>query len=235
MGRSGLPGVVRSERFRFVAAFGLSCLGLHALICVLPFSFVKFVCEQTARTLGQVLNAFSFPVAVHGNIVSGTGLAFQIVLECTALFMVGLFACFVCFYPAEARKKAAGLAMGIPALYFGNVIRLTLIFVASRYDPRLFGVIHVYLGQVFTVFLVLLACILWLKWVNPVPASGPLSKATGFLARFAVICSCMFLFWMEVHHWYVGLIDRLMILGFSFFGYRLLLPERPRSTMRLSV
>ena len=222
--RAGIAGTVGSNRFRFAAAFGLSCLGLHALICVLPTSFAKFVCEYTARTLGQVLNVFGLPVAVRGNIVSGAGLAFQIVLECTALFTVGLFACFVCFSQADARKKALALTLGIPALYVGNIIRLTLIFVASRYDPRLFGITHVYLGQVFTIFMVLLACILWLKWVNPAPAPGPLSKAVGFLARFAVICSCVFLFWMGFHRWYVWFLDRLMILGFSFYGYRLLVP-----------
>jgi len=163
-------------------------------------------------------------VAVRGNIVSGTGVAFQVVLECTALFAAGLFACFVCFSQADVRKKVLALALGIPALYVGNIIRLGLVFLASRYDLRLFGITHVYFGQVFTVFLVLLACVLWLKWVNPVPAPSPLSRTVSFLARFAVICSCVFLFWMEVHQWYVWFLDRLMILAFSLYGYRLLVP-----------
>src|SRR5208337_2283717 len=93
--RLTVSGLVRSKRFRFAAAFGLSCLGFHALTCVLPSSFARVVCEHTARTLGRVLNAVGFPVAVGGTIVSGGGLAFQIVLECTALSAVGLFTCFV--------------------------------------------------------------------------------------------------------------------------------------------
>jgi len=47
----------------------------------------------------------------------------------------------------------------------------------------------------------------------------------GFLARFALISGCMFLLWMEVHQWYIWFIDRVMILGFSLFGYRLLVPQ----------
>jgi exosortase/archaeosortase family protein len=192
---------------------------------VLPSSFAKPLCDHTARTLAQVLGALGIPVLTGNNIVSGGRLAFQVVLECTALFMVGLFACFVSFYPADARQKAIGLAMGIPALYLGNLVRLTTIFVVSWYDPGLFDLVHVYLGQVFTMFLVILSCLLWLKWVNRGPDAGPGSKVAGFLARFALISGCMFLFWMEVHQWYIWLIDRFMILGFSLFGYRLSVPQ----------
>src|SRR5271157_4952755 len=85
--RADLSDLVRSERFCFVLLFGLSCLGFHALTCVLPLSFVIPICVYTARSLGDVLSAFGLVVVVNGNIVSGSGLVFQIVLECTALFM----------------------------------------------------------------------------------------------------------------------------------------------------
>ena len=222
--RVSLSDLIRSGRFRFAAAFGLSCLGFHALVCVLPPTYAKPLCDHTALTLAQALSLFGVPAAADGNVVSGSGLTFLIVLECTALFMMALFTCFVCFYPSDARHKAIGLAAGIPALYLGNLVRLTVIFVVSRYNPRLFDLVHVYLGQVFTMFLVILSCLLWLKWVNRGPASGPVSKVGGFLSRFALISGCMFLVWMEFHHWYVWTIDRLMILGFSFFGYRVFVP-----------
>lgn len=115
--RAIVRDLLRSEHFRFAVAFGLSCFGFLALIWVLPASFSKVICAHTARTVGLVLSAIGFPAVVAGNAVSGSGLAFQIVPECTALSMVGLFICFVCFYRAEVRKKLAGLAMGIPALY----------------------------------------------------------------------------------------------------------------------
>ena len=192
---------------------------------LLPPAFVKPLCDHTAGTLGQALGALGIPVLTVNNIVSGGRLAFQVVLECTALFMVGLFTCFVSFYPADAHRKAIGLAMGIPALYLGNLVRLTTVFVVSRYHPGLFGLVHVYLGQVFTMFLVMLSCLLWLRWVNRDPDAGPGSKVAGFLARFTLVSGCTFLFWMEVHHGYIRFIDRFMIMGFSFFGYRLFIPQ----------
>jgi exosortase/archaeosortase family protein len=63
------------------------------------------------------------------------------------------------FYPAATlREKATGLLTGIPVLYLGNVARLVATFVISRYDRGVFDVVHVCLGQVFTVFLLIAAC-----------------------------------------------------------------------------
>ncbi len=222
--RLTFSGLMRSGRFRFAVAFGLSCLGFHGLLCVLPPPFIEPLCDHTARTLGQFLGALGIPVLAVNNIVSGGPVAFRVVLECTALFMVALFACFVSFYPSDARQKAVGLAMGIPALYLGNLVRLAAIFVVSRYHPGLFDLVHVYLGQVFTMFLVIMSCLLWLKWVNRGPDDGRGNKVAGFLARFALTSGCIFLLWMEIHHGYIRLIDRLMTMGFSLFGYRIFFP-----------
>jgi len=115
--------------------------------------------------------------------------------------------------------------MGIPALYMGNLARLASVFIVSRRHPSLFGIVHAYLGQIFTILIVVLACIVRLRWVNRGPAAGLVAKAAGFAARLLLLSGCMFLFWMEVHHWYVRLLDRFMILGFSFFGYRLFVPQ----------
>src|SRR5271157_5228704 len=133
--RATLFDIVRSERFRFAAVFGLSCLGLWAIICLLPDSFARVICEHTARILGHILNVLGYAVSVTGNIVIGSGVSFQIVLECTALSAVALFICFVSFYQTQGREKMIGLAMGIPALYFGNLVRRVSIFAVTKRDP----------------------------------------------------------------------------------------------------
>ena len=208
-----------------MAAFGLSCLGLWALVCALPDFFAKVICEHTARTLGHVLNALGYSVSVAGTIVAGSGVSFQIVLECTALSAVALFACFVSFYRTRGRKKLMGLAIGIPVLYLGNLVRLVSIFVVTEHDPTDFEFVHVYMGQVFTIILVVLSCMAWVKWVDRDSPTGPAVRSSGFFARLVLISGCVFLFWMEVHHGYVWLLDRLMVFGFSFFTYQLFIPR----------
>ena len=215
----------RVAYLRFVAMFGLSCLGLHGLACVLPPAFAKPLCDHTARTLGDVLNVFGVSVLTVGNVVSGAGLAFRVVLECTAFSMIGLFTCFVCFYPARPNEKIKGLAMGIPALHLGNLARLTAIFMVTKYDQRFFQFAHLYLGQIFTMCLLVSACLLWMSRARLDRAKGLFDRAWAFLFRFFLISGCMFLLWFEVQDWYIRFVDWFVIHGSILFGYRLVVPH----------
>jgi exosortase H (IPTLxxWG-CTERM-specific) len=219
---TSLRGLIDFEGFRFGAAFMFSCIGLYTLIHFLPPWFTQPINEHTASTLGLVLNAFGVPVSTAGDTVSGGGLTFRIILECTPVFMIGFFLSFVAFYPASLREKATGLFMGLPALYLGNLARLSVTFIISRHDLSLFEVIHVYLGQVFTIFLVILACVAWLRWLNrKKPVKNVPMKAAGFLARFALISGCLFLVWIKAQYWYIRFIDQVVILGFSLFDWNI--------------
>jgi exosortase H (IPTLxxWG-CTERM-specific) len=220
---ASLRGLIDSEGFRFGAAFMLSCIGLYAFIHFLPPWFTQPINEHTASTLGLVLNAFGVPVSTAGDTVSDGGLTFRIILECTPIFMMGLFLSFVVFYPASNREKAAGLFMGLPALYLGNLARLSATFIISRYDRSLFEIVHVYLGQVFTIFLVILSCIAWMRWINKKERSRQniSMKAAGFLARFALISGFLFQIWIKAQYWYIRIIDQVVILGFSHFNWNI--------------
>jgi|SRR5208337_5693488 len=224
---SPLSSLIRSDRFRFTAVFTIACIGLYACIQALPSSFTDPLTGHTAWTLGLVLNAFGIPVSTTKDIVSAGGLSFKVITECTALFMVGLFLCFIAFYPASVGQKAKGLLMGIPVLYLGNLGRLAVTFVVTRYDPKLFEVVHVYLGQVFTILVVLLTCILWMKWVDKEGSKhGAVMKTAGFMARFALISLCLFFVWLKVHYWYIRFLDWFMVSGFSLFNYHINLVRR---------
>jgi exosortase H (IPTLxxWG-CTERM-specific) len=209
---------VRSSRSRFAAAFILSCIGLYGLVHVLPSSFTRPVNQHTASALGLVLNALGVRASAAGDIVSGGGLSFRIIPECTPIFAAGLFLSFVLFYPAAPREKAGGLLMGIPLLYLGNLGRLTATFIISRYDRSLFDVVHVYLGQVFTIFLVILACAAWMRRLESRP--GASMRAGVFLARFALISAGLFFVWINIHHGYIWFVDRFVLFGFSLLDRR---------------
>lgn len=215
--KTTLSAVIRSERICFFVAFTLSCIGLYAYIQALPHSFTGPLNEHTAMTMGLVLNSIGIPVSTVNDVVSGGGLAFRIIPECTALFMASLFLCFVVFYPATLIQKATGLAMGIPGLYLGNLVRLAATFSISLYNRRFFEVVHVYLGQVFTIFLVLACCFLWVKWLDKEDSKW--MNVPIILIRFALVSGCLFLVWMKFHYWYILFLDRFMIISFSLFHY----------------
>ena len=95
--------------------------------------------------------------------MTGKSFALQIIPECTPIFVVSLFLCFIIFLPATIRQKAIGLLIGIPALYPGNLVRLIVIFILRQHDRSLFEFVHAFWGRVFTILLVFLCFILWLK------------------------------------------------------------------------
>jgi exosortase H (IPTLxxWG-CTERM-specific) len=222
-----LISMVRSGCFRFPVSFTLSCIALYAIIYSLPPSFTRPFNEHVAATLGLVLHGFGIPVTVVNDIVSEGALAFRIVPDCTPLFTSGLFLSFVMFYPAAYRQKAMGLLTVIPVLYLGNLARLAVTFMVSRYDRRLFDIVHVYLGQVFTMLLVLIVCIIWLKWRDREKSQQDMSmKTAGFIVRFVLISGCLFIVWMTAHHWYIRFMDSIMLFGFSLFDYRVSLARQ---------
>lgn len=214
-----ISGRLRSSRFDSVAGFVLSCICLYGIITVLPDSWTRLINEHTAVTLGLVLNFFGVHATTVGDIVSENGVAFRVIPECTPIFTAGLLASFVAFHPASLRQKATGLTLGIPALYLGNLVRLALTFMVSRYDRRFFEIFHVYLGQVFTLVLVILCCFLWMRWVEREEGEqDTVMDTAGFLARFGLISAGLFLVWLKVHHGYIRLLDWFMLFGFSLFG-----------------
>jgi exosortase H (IPTLxxWG-CTERM-specific) len=211
--------VKNRNAFRFSVGFALACIGLYAIIHILPESFTLLMNEHVARTLGLVLNAFGIHAVTLHDTVSENGLVFKIIPECTPIFTAGLFIVFVVFYPSSMLMKAAGLAMGIPALYLGNLFRLVATFLVSRNHPQLFDLFHVYLGQIFTLLLILLCCLVWMKWADREKAEPKLRNNTGgFFSRFALISGILFFAWIRVQHAYIGVLDQFMIFGFSLFG-----------------
>ncbi len=76
----------KTGMIRFASAFALSCIGLYALIHFLPPFVTAPLNAHTAATLGLVLNHLGVPVSAENDLVSGPGLAFRIIPECTPMF-----------------------------------------------------------------------------------------------------------------------------------------------------
>lgn len=159
---------------------------------------------------------------VNGTLLSQGTFTAGVITECTALYMAILFACFVAAYPAALRSKLYGLALGIPVLHAGNILRIALVFAIGVKKPQLFEIAHVFLGQILMVLLVIVVC---LAWVRETAANGrELPSLSGFVLRFFAFSAIPFLAWLGLNGAYVRLTDHFVRWLFWCFAVRLEIP-----------
>ena len=155
----------RNPAYRFVARF-LLYLGCAAL--VYPFLVERFdfavdgLVTATAKIEYYVLRLFSADVSVSDKLLVFGGFPVRIIEECTGAFEALIFAAAVVAFPTEWRKKATGLALGVPLIYLFNLFRIAVLIVIGRYSPSLFEFMHLYFWQA---TLILMITSVWLLWI----------------------------------------------------------------------
>ena len=135
----------------------------------------------TASLTGSCLNLFGRDAMVNGTVISLNGFQVRIITECTALYCIVLFSAFLLAISASFRARLTGLVIGAAFLGSANILRIVTVTAVGARNPRLFAVLHVYLGQVMMVVLVCAACLAWLRWTTAVQGCNP---PLGFLVRF---------------------------------------------------
>ena len=149
-------------RFYLLFAYlvALLYLGLHLETShvLLAERFPAF----TATCVGVVLKLLGQSVSVSGQVVSVQNwMSFQIIYQCSGLFLMAIYTAAVLAYPARLREKGLGLLIGLPALFLANLVRLALLGIIGRFWPQYFDLSHEYLWQgIFIVFVLLL----WTLW-----------------------------------------------------------------------
>ena len=95
----------------------------------------------------------------------GKQFRFDVVPTCGATEIMAIFLAAVLAFPATGRQRTVGLALGIPALYGINLLRLTCLAIIGALDGggAWFNFAHEYVWQAIYVGIVVLA---WLAWVE---------------------------------------------------------------------
>ena len=90
---------------------------------------------------------------------------FQVVSECGAIEVMAIFFSAVIAFPTQWRKRAIGLAIGLPLMYGLNIVRLTVLgmICAWTHGGDLFNFAHKFVWQgVYIVFVV----VVWMVWIE---------------------------------------------------------------------
>jgi archaeosortase B (VPXXXP-CTERM-specific) len=167
---SRLVAGLRANRdaIQYVALFLALCLLFYLLYYSLLVSGSMLMTrfrEYTANVLGIIFSAAGADVVVNGALVSINGFGLEIIDECTAVFSSIVYSACILAYPTTIRKKGIGVALGIPALYAINILRLVILAQVGITSPELFEFVHVYLWQASFIIFVVVIFLLWLKFV----------------------------------------------------------------------
>jgi exosortase/archaeosortase family protein len=149
-----------------------------------------------AMLSGQLLALCGYAPLMAGDLITVAGFSVRIVLECTAIHPMLIYAAFVLAHPASLRRTAAGLVAGSSLLFSVNIARIALVTLVGARWPLFFELLHVYLGQVVMLLLVLAAALLWQRCGsegrNPLP----------FVLRALLWASILFVPWVMLNKFY---------------------------------
>jgi exosortase H (IPTLxxWG-CTERM-specific) len=117
-------------------------------------AFVLHLLDSNAMSNGNVLQ----------DMRTGSGIAIE--AGCNAVEACIMLAAAMFAYPASLRSKITGLVMGCLAIQALNLVRIVSLFYLVQWSARAFEFAHLYLWQALIMLDVLLAWLLWLRWVT---------------------------------------------------------------------
>ena len=151
----------RREGLRFCALFSLYAVAAFALLYAGQNAVVAPLNRSLARLAQWCLAAVGITATAAGPIVTVPGFAVEIRNSCNAIYEIGLYAAAVWAYPATARERLVGTAVGAAVLSIVNALRVFGLIALGVYARDWFEVAHLYAWQL--VFLAVVAAC-WLGW-----------------------------------------------------------------------
>jgi len=119
--------------------------------------------KGNAALCNAVLHCFGIGGTRIGTQLTYRGGGMDIISECSAVYVVILFAAGVLAFPTSWRARLRGLGLGIPLLLLINILRLASLGVVLEHRAALLPLFHEYLWQV---FFILLTAFLYLQWIE---------------------------------------------------------------------
>ncbi|OGC93446.1 MAG: exosortase H [candidate division Zixibacteria bacterium RBG_16_48_11] len=117
----------------------------------------------TASMAKLLLKAVGLHPDQSANVLNLGGFSVQVVLECAGVYQLLVFSAAVIAFPADKKKKLWGILAAIPIFYVVDLVRIATLLTVGHFKPRLFDFVHLYTGQIFVIFIVILTWLLWIK------------------------------------------------------------------------
>jgi exosortase/archaeosortase family protein len=145
----------------FLVAVGASYLAIFLLA---DLGYFYPLIDFTTAASAYLMTLAGLNLTIETNHIVLKSRILIITLECTAIFIMALFWSLVAVYPASVKSKLGGLAIGLPAIIFANLLRLLVLALVSEKLPNYFDYVHDFLWQVAFVLFTAGLWIIWMTW-----------------------------------------------------------------------
>ncbi len=155
--RLGRPEVRFLALFVALLAGGFTAISLNPVNdrVIVPFT------DQIARASAWVLNTIGEPVRLDGSKLTGQRFGVEILNGCNGVETMIIFVAAVLAFPARARARARGLAVGIVAIQALNLVRVVALFLTGSYFPTWFNSSHTVIWQSIVIGCGVLLFVFW--------------------------------------------------------------------------
>ena len=126
--------------------------------------FRNLLSQLILKTSYFILDVFGYDVNIYKKIIWIEGSqGVRVINACLGWSMMALFIGFIIIYPGEKKKKYWFIPMGIVAITFANILRITAMALVSFHKYNLLDFYHKY---VFNIILYIVVFLLWIIWVR---------------------------------------------------------------------
>lgn len=140
----------------------ISLVGVLLVMNLLPGVF-SAVATGTAWLGQQLLRLWGIPAVLEANTIQVPGFTCIIIFECTGIYSVLILVSAILASPASMRRKAVGIAWGVPVVVAANVLRIAVLLIIGKDYTEYLEFFHGYLWQVTIILTVVIVYVLWLR------------------------------------------------------------------------
>jgi len=177
LGKAGFVGDVSNPGrgvVRFAVGFLVLVAGLRWVVSTEAADRMLNdpLCTLITRLSGVMLAPFG-AVVVSGNRIGFDGFWVVVVEACNGVLPTTIYLAAVPAFPASWSARVWGVAIGIPAIFALNLVRVASLLVLGAYWPSAFEHVHIYVWQTLVVALSMAVWIFWAEYfVRPAARLG---------------------------------------------------------------
>jgi exosortase/archaeosortase family protein len=158
------------QQWSFLVRFACSVGGFVVLFHLAPEPFARMYLLPITWTAALALNLLGMQAVIDvSSLADGFCMLeteftlLRVEFECTGLFSLFVYLGAVLAYPVGIKRRAIGIAAGLPAFFLYSVLRLTVIGIIDQIVPWWLDWFHIYLMVLLNLGYFLF---LWSIWVN---------------------------------------------------------------------